>query len=68
MNFEDLKNPELQEKLKACKTPEELFRLAKEEGLELSEEELKAVAGGVTWCWAVSSGCDHCRYFARVPG
>ena len=45
MNFEDL-NPELQEKAKACKTPEELLELAKEEGLELPEEALNAIAGG----------------------
>jgi len=36
MNFEDL-TPELQAKVKACKTPEEIFALAKEEGYELSD-------------------------------
>jgi len=36
MNFEDL-TPELQEKVKAYKTPEEIFALAKEEGYELSD-------------------------------
>jgi hypothetical protein len=35
MSFEDLKDPELQEKLKGAKTPEELLELAKEEGIEL---------------------------------
>ena len=49
MNFEDLKNPELQEKLKAAKTPEEMLAIAREEGFELSEEELEGVAGGGTW-------------------
>lgn len=53
MNFEDL-SPELQEKVKACTSPEELFELAKDEGVELSEEQLDAVSGG--WC-PVHSDC-----------
>ena len=47
MKFEEL-SPELQEKAKACKTPEEILDLAKEEGYELSDAELDGVAGG--WC------------------
>jgi hypothetical protein len=46
MNYEDL-SPEVLEKAKACKTPEELYALAKEEGIELSEDEIAAVSGGV---------------------
>ena len=46
MNFEDLKNPELQEKLKSAKTPEDILALAKEEGYELDDGQLEAVAGG----------------------
>ena len=46
MKLEDLKNPELQEKLRACETPEEVFALAKEQGLELSASELEAISGG----------------------
>ena len=49
MNFEDLKTPELQEKLKSAKTPEELAALAKEEGVELSDAALEALSGGFTW-------------------
>ena len=49
MNFEDLKNPELQEKLKACETTEDLVALAKEEGMELSDEQLESLAGGSEW-------------------
>ncbi len=49
MNFEDLKSPELQEKLKACKTADELVALAKEQGLELSDEQLEALSGGREW-------------------
>ena len=33
-------------KVKACKTQEELLALAKQEGVELSEEQLSAVSGG----------------------
>ena len=33
-------------KVKACKTQEELLALAKQEGVELSEEHLSAVSGG----------------------
>ena len=46
MDFEDLKNPELQEKLKACETAEELVALAEEQGIVLSDAQLKDVAGG----------------------
>ena len=33
-------------KVKACKNQEELLKLAKEEGIELSDEQLEAVSGG----------------------
>lgn len=46
MNFEDMKNPEFQEKLKAAKTPEELVALAKEEGLALTDEQIEAISDG----------------------
>lgn len=45
MEFEDL-TPEQQAKAKACESPEELLALAKEEGYELSDEELESVSGG----------------------
>ena len=48
MDFKNL-SPELREKTKACKTPEELLALAKAEGYKLSEEELGAIAGGGGW-------------------
>ena len=48
MNLEDL-TAEQQEKARACKTPEDVLALAKEEGYELSEEELQAVSGGIKW-------------------
>lgn len=33
-------------KLKGCKSNEEILRLAKEEGVELTNEQLEAVSGG----------------------
>ena len=55
MRFEDL-SPELQEKAVACKTPEELFELAKSEGIELGEEELESINGGMVSGWSIP-GC-----------
>ena len=63
MNFEDL-TPEQQEKAKACKTPEDILALAKEEGYELSEDELAGISGG--WCPThCNKDCsnDHCNVF-----
>lgn len=59
MDFEDLKNPELQEKLKACKTADELVELAREEGVELSDEQLDSIAGGA---WEMNKCLNkYCR-------
>ena len=49
MNIDDLKNPELQERLKNAKTPEELLAIANEAGYELTDEQINAIAGG-SWC------------------
>ena len=53
MNFEDL-SPELQEKLKAAKTEEELLAIIAAEGIDLSEDQLKAISGGMCriYCFA----------------
>lgn len=45
MDFNDL-TPEQQEKARACKTPEDVLALAKEGGIELTDEQLEAVSGG----------------------
>ncbi len=45
MNFEDL-TTEQKEKAVACKTPEELIELAKNEGVELTDEQLESISGG----------------------
>ena len=50
MTFDELKNPELQESLKAAKTAGELTELAKEAGIELTDEQLDCIAGGDAWC------------------
>ncbi|MBQ9042512.1 MAG: Nif11-like leader peptide family natural product precursor [Eggerthellaceae bacterium] len=47
MNFNDL-TEEQKAKARACKTPEEMLALAREEGYELPDEDLEAVSGG--WC------------------
>ena len=61
MNFDDLSS-ELKEKVKACKTPEEVLALAKEEGYELSDDELASVSGG--WgdpkCKSLNECNDYC--------
>ena len=58
MNLDDLDiSPELREKAKACKTPEELLALAKKEGYKLTEEDKEAIAGGADWsCTSLDSG------------
>ena len=38
--------PEQIEKVRACKNPEEILALAKEEGIELTDEQLEAISGG----------------------
>lgn len=52
---------ELKDRAKACKTPEELIALAKEEGLELTNEQLQGVAGGASpWAWDCDDYVDNC--------
>ena len=48
MNFADIPD-DIRERALACKSPEELLSLAKEEGYELSDEDLDAVNGGGDW-------------------
>ena len=48
-------------KVKACKNSEELLKLAKEEGIELSEEQLSAVSGGGVFCASTPTiPCPKC--------
>lgn len=57
MNIENLA-PELQDKVKACKSTEELLELAKAEGYELSDAELEAISGGSWICDAHNPVCS----------
>lgn len=45
MDFKDL-TPEQQEKARACKSADELIKLAEAEGVELNDEQLDTIAGG----------------------
>lgn len=59
MEFGEL-SAELKKKFEACETPEEVLALVKQEGLELSDEELEGIAGGGIWHDAHSDGCPSC--------
>ena len=54
MDFENL-TEEQRQKARACRTTEEMLALAKEEGVELTDEQLEGVAGG----WG-GGGEDNC--------
>lgn len=61
MNFDDL-TPAQQDRVLNAKTPEEILALAKEDGYELSDEDLEGIAGGMMWgdvCVGVA--CKVCR-------
>ena len=45
-------------KVEACKSSEEILNLAKTEGVELNEEQLAAVSGGL--CSESSNKCPNC--------
>ena len=49
------------EKLKACKNNEEILMAAKEEGVELTDEQLEAVSGGA--CSVISDFGDKINPF-----
>ena len=42
-------SPELREQAKNCKTADELSNLASSAGVELTDEQLEAIAGGSVW-------------------
>ena len=62
MNSKDI-SPDLKEKARACRTPEELFQLAHEEGMDIPDEDLDAISGG--WCTIHEWGCpaDKCGVY-----
>ena len=51
---------EVKARLRGCETPGEMMALAREEGYELSDEELEGVSGGWSSCSSACSGvnCD----------
>ena len=53
-------------KVKACKNQEELLKLAKEEGVELTSEQMEAVSGG--GCFS-SFKCPNCgsKDYRKLP-
>ena len=55
MEFNDLTD-EQKAKAKAAKTPEELMALVKEEGIELTDEQLESVSGG----WSLTDCPSAC--------
>ena len=58
MDFENL-TEEQRQKARACRTTEEILALAKEEGMELTDEQLEGVAGG--WGGGSEDNCpDDC--------
>lgn len=56
MDYNDLSD-ELKKKAEACKTADELIALAEAEGVELSDEQLDAMSGGVDWACSPHT-CD----------
>ena len=53
-------------KVKECKNQEELLKLAKDEGVELTSEQIEAVSGG--GCFSTSK-CPNCgsKDFRKLP-
>ena len=45
-------------KAQHCKNQEEILELAKQEGIQLTEEQLEAVSGG--WCSQTPPPCPFC--------
>lgn len=46
-------------RVKACKTTDELLALAKEEGVELSDEQLNSISGGDSWWCPTATSCPN---------
>ena len=59
MDFE-IMAPELKAKAMACETGEELIALAKSEGVELTDEMLEGMSGGLDWICSHNSNDGSC--------
>lgn len=66
MNFNDL-SPELQEKVRAAKTPEDIIALAQEEGYSLSDEELEEISAGLSWNSCPWHNFKPCKKHVSTP-
>lgn len=49
MDYKDLTDAQ-KARARACETPDEILALAREEGWELTDQELEGVAGGWSTC------------------
>ena len=58
-------SPELQQKARQCKTKDELLQLAAENGLEIPEDALEAVAGGCFTSKTETWVCNACNSSMR---
>ena len=54
MEFDKLTD-EQKEKFSKCTTLEELLEMAKEEGFELTEEDMEGISGGMEWTTSCES-------------
>ena len=52
---------DLKKKVTECKTSEELMKLAKTEGIELTDEQLDAISGGAWVCTCDDDADVTCR-------
>lgn len=59
MNLDNI-TAEQRRKAAACKNGEELLALAKEEGVDLTDEQLDAIAGGLEKDWFGDYMCPKC--------
>ena len=54
------------EKVKQCKNGDELLNFAKQEGIELTDEQLEAVSGGFCSSNSDVPECPHCHSKSNV--
>ena len=66
MNLNDL-TQEQWDKLRECKTPEDILALAQAEGYELTDEELQQIAGGGGYVSGGNIWGDGPQYVAWCP-
>lgn len=59
MDFEELKNPEFQERLKSAQTVADLVELAKNKGVDLTDDEVPFLDGGKEWYEPGGDGCQR---------